>query len=63
VSAIAKAGLTGKVMIAMDVAAAEFFKDGMYDLDFKNPESDPSKHCTLVTINNNPSLLYYFLFK
>jgi len=37
--AIAKAGYTGKVKIGMDVAASEFFSDGMYDLDFKNPNS------------------------
>lgn len=24
----------------MDVAASEFFKDSLYDLDFKNPKSD-----------------------
>jgi enolase len=24
----------------MDVAASEFFKDGKYDLDFKNPKND-----------------------
>ncbi|KAF1561018.1 UNVERIFIED_CONTAM: Enolase, partial [Eudyptes robustus] len=23
--------------------ASEFYKDGKYDLDFKNPNSDPSK--------------------
>jgi len=40
--AIAKAGYTGKVEIGMDVAASEFFKDGVYDLDFKNPSSDKS---------------------
>ncbi len=28
----------------MDVAASEFFKDGKYDLDFKNPASDPTAH-------------------
>lgn len=38
--AIAKAGYTGKVEIGMDVAASEFHKDGVYDLDFKNPQSD-----------------------
>lgn len=27
----------------MDVAASEFYKEGKYDLDFKNPKSDPSK--------------------
>ena len=30
----------------MDPAASEFFKDGKYDLDFKNPNSDPSKWIT-----------------
>lgn len=53
--AIEKAGYTGKIQIAMDVAASgtilimfiiEFYKDGKYDLDFKNPNSDPSKHLT-----------------
>ncbi|CAD1808615.1 phosphopyruvate hydratase [Candida parapsilosis] len=43
VSAIEAAGYTGKVDIAMDVASSEFYKDGKYDLDFKNPDSDKSK--------------------
>jgi len=38
-TAIEKAGYTGKVKIAMDVAASEFYKEGKYDLDFKNSES------------------------
>lgn len=42
-TAIDKAGYTGKISIGMDVAASEFFKDGKYDLDFKNPASDSSK--------------------
>ncbi|KAJ3023723.1 phosphopyruvate hydratase [Thoreauomyces humboldtii] len=42
-NAIEHAGYTGKVHIAMDVAASEFYKDGKYDLDFKNTESDKSK--------------------
>lgn len=42
-NAIEKAGYTGKVKIGMDVAASEFYKDGKYDLDFKNPNSDKSK--------------------
>ncbi|KAJ2806732.1 phosphopyruvate hydratase [Coemansia guatemalensis] len=42
--AIEKAGYTGKIKIGMDSAASEFYKDGKYDLDFKNAESDPSKH-------------------
>lgn len=43
--AIEQAGYTGKVKIAMDVAASEFYKeaDKKYDLDFKNPQSDKSK--------------------
>ncbi|KAJ2308094.1 phosphopyruvate hydratase [Coemansia sp. RSA 2705] len=44
--AIEKAGYTGKVEIGMDAAASEFYKDGKYDLDFKNPDSDPSKFIT-----------------
>jgi len=39
--AIAKAGYTGKIKIGMDVAASEFFKEGKYDLDFKNKDSKP----------------------
>ncbi len=39
--AIEKAGYTGKIMIGMDVAASEFYKDGKYDLDFKNKNSNP----------------------
>ncbi|KAI8878254.1 enolase [Backusella circina FSU 941] len=46
VTAIEKAGYTGKVKIAMDCAASEFYVDGKYDLDFKNPNSDPEKRIT-----------------
>lgn len=46
IAAIEKAGYTGKVQIGMDSAASEFFKDGKYDLDFKNPSPDPSKKLT-----------------
>ncbi|KAJ9597853.1 hypothetical protein L9F63_011295, partial [Diploptera punctata] len=41
--AIEKAGYTGKIEIGMDVAASEFHREGKYDLDFKNPNSDKSK--------------------
>merc|ERR1712002_492051 len=44
--AIKKAGLEGKIKIGMDVAASEFCKDGKYDLDFKNPNSNPSDWIT-----------------
>ncbi|KAI9305443.1 enolase [Cunninghamella echinulata] len=46
VTAIEKAGYTGKVKIAMDCAASEFYKDGKYDLDFKNPDSKPEDYLT-----------------
>lgn len=42
VQAIANAGYTGKIKIGMDVAASEFYQDGKYNLDFKNPNADPS---------------------
>ncbi|KAI1661505.1 enolase [Daldinia decipiens] len=46
--AIEQAGYTGKVNIALDVASSEFYKEDVkkYDLDFKNPDSDPSKWIT-----------------
>ncbi|GAA5843144.1 hypothetical protein JCM11251_003943 [Rhodosporidiobolus azoricus] len=44
--AIEKAGYTGKVQIGLDVASSEFYKEGKYDLDFKNPNSDSSKWLT-----------------
>ncbi|KAI4209077.1 MAG: hypothetical protein LQ351_007942 [Letrouitia transgressa] len=46
--AIEKAGYTGQVKIAMDVASSEFYKEDAkkYDLDFKNPDSDPNKWLT-----------------
>ncbi|KAK0553290.1 phosphopyruvate hydratase [Tilletia horrida] len=44
--AISKAGYEGKVHLSLDVASSEFYKDGKYDLDFKNPNSDPSKWIT-----------------
>lgn len=41
--AIKTAGYTGKIQIGFDAASSEFYKDGKYDLDFKNPNSDKSK--------------------
>lgn len=48
-TAIEKAGYTGKVSIGMDIASSEFCKKGpdgkpVYDLDFKNPNSDPATY-------------------
>ncbi|GME69873.1 unnamed protein product [[Candida] boidinii] len=41
--AIEVTGYKGKIGIAIDAASSEFYKDGKYDLDFKNPNSDKSK--------------------
>lgn len=43
--AIAKAGYTDEVVIGMDVAASEFYREGKYDLDFKSPD-DPNRYIT-----------------
>merc|ERR1719187_935181 len=40
--AIKKAGYEGKIFIGMDIAASEFYKNGKYDLDFKNPNTKES---------------------
>ncbi|KAJ8342202.1 hypothetical protein SKAU_G00321300 [Synaphobranchus kaupii] len=44
-SAIEKAGYPDKIIIGMDVAASEFYRNGKYDLDFKSPD-DPSRYIT-----------------
>ncbi|AQZ16281.1 ENO1 (YGR254W) and ENO2 (YHR174W) [Zygosaccharomyces parabailii] len=58
-AAIKAAGHDGKIKIGMDCASSEFYKDGKYDLDFKNPKSDASKWLT------GPQLadLYHSLMK
>ncbi|KAL2022808.1 hypothetical protein VTK56DRAFT_4624 [Thermocarpiscus australiensis] len=52
--AIEQAGYTGQVKIAMDVASSEFYKADAkkYDLDFKNPDSDPTKWITYEELAN-----------
>ncbi|KAG2459285.1 ENOA enolase, partial [Polypterus senegalus] len=42
-NAIAKAGYSDQIVIGMDVAASEFYKQGKYDLDFKSPDN-PSRY-------------------
>ncbi|KAG0654244.1 phosphopyruvate hydratase eno2 [Maudiozyma exigua] len=59
VAAINKAGHEGKIKIAMDAASSEFYKDGLYDLDFKNPNSDKSKWLTAAQLAD----LYHGLLK
>merc|ERR1719254_91031 len=44
--AIKKSGHEAKVKIGTDVAASEFYKDGIYDLDFKNENSKPADYKT-----------------
>lgn len=36
----------------MDVAASEFYKNGKYDLDFKNEKSDPSTYLESQALKN-----------
>uniref|UniRef100_A0A1W7RB61 Enolase n=1 Tax=Hadrurus spadix TaxID=141984 RepID=A0A1W7RB61_9SCOR len=50
--AIELAGYTGKIEIGMDVAASEFHRSGKYDLDFKNPNPDPSTFITPDALAN-----------
>lgn len=56
VTAIEKAGYTGKIAIGMDVAASEFFEDGKYDLDFK---SENSKENSASKISEDQLLQVY----
>merc|ERR1719215_1125706 len=44
--AIKKSGHEAKVKIGTDVAASEFYSNGVYDLDFKNPNSPPEMKMT-----------------
>jgi len=49
-TAISNAGYTGKVMIGMDVAASEFFKDGNYDLNFKGDSPQLKTGDEMITL-------------
>lgn len=55
-TAIEKAGYTGKVRIGMDVAASEFYKEGKYDLDFKN--SSAKKDARIIKTGDEMVKLY-----
>mmetsp|Transcript_5035 Transcript_5035/g.8783 ORF Transcript_5035/g.8783 Transcript_5035/m.8783 type:complete len:463 (-) Transcript_5035:120-1508(-) len=46
--AIRMAGYQEEISLGMDIAASEFYdkESGLYDLDFKNPDSDKSKRKT-----------------
>merc|ERR1712176_1687311 len=49
--AIKKSGHEAKIKIGTDVAASEFYKDGMYDLDFKNPADHPDAYVTCAQLS------------
>ena len=55
-TAIEKAGYTGKIQIGMDVAASEFCKDKMYDLDFKNKDSKKEDWVSFTLFNEGAYL-------
>nr|BAW35596.1 enolase [Bombyx mori] len=42
--AIKQCGYVGKAEIAINAAASDMFKDGAYDLEFKNPNSNPQEY-------------------
>lgn len=42
--AIKQCGYSNKAEIAINAAASDFFKDGAYDLEFKNPNSNPQDY-------------------
>merc|ERR1719414_384619 len=50
VEALEKSGHKSKIQIGTDVAASEFYKEGKYDLDFKNPDSTPDTWKTGVEL-------------
>ncbi|KAG6452214.1 hypothetical protein O3G_MSEX007505 [Manduca sexta] len=42
--AIKQCGYSGKAEIALNASATDLFKDGAYDLEFKNPNSNPQDY-------------------
>ncbi|XP_075991368.1 enolase-like [Anticarsia gemmatalis] len=42
--AIKQTGYAGKAEIAINAAATDLYKDGAYDLEFKNPNSNPQEY-------------------
>ncbi|CAG9781789.1 unnamed protein product [Diatraea saccharalis] len=42
--AIKQCGYSNKAEIAINAAASDFYKDGAYDLEFKNPNSNPQDY-------------------
>lgn len=48
--AVADAGYVGKVDFALDIAASEFYHDGMYDLGFKADTSDKKSVLEMIDL-------------
>ncbi|GBP75091.1 Enolase [Eumeta japonica] len=42
--AIRQCEMQGKLMIGINASASSFYKDGAYDIDFKNPNSNPQEY-------------------
>ncbi|XP_076635701.1 enolase [Colletes latitarsis] len=49
---IREAGYEGKIMIALDMAASAFYKEGGYDLAFKTEDSDPDEYMEAETLRD-----------
>nr|XP_033333044.1 enolase-like [Megalopta genalis] len=49
---IKDAGYDGRIMIAIDMAASAFYKEGGYDLGFKTEESDPDDYMEAETLKD-----------
>jgi enolase len=53
VQAVSDAGHEGKIKFAIDPASSEFFKNGIYDLGFKDSKSDPRRPEQLMHLYNS----------
>jgi enolase len=51
--AVSDAGHEGKIKFAIDPASSEFFKDGIYDLGFKDSKPDPRRPEQLMHLYNS----------
>ncbi|XP_054013336.1 enolase-like [Hylaeus anthracinus] len=49
---IKEAGYEGKIVIALDMAASAFYKEGGYDLAFKTEDSDPDEYMEAETLRD-----------
>lgn len=47
-AAIGRAGYSGLMEIGIDVSADDFLSNGSYDVNYKNPPTDPTKHVRIT---------------